>query len=127
MSKQQATRRQMLTTSSGVLSLAALSSMGVFAEDTGQHFAPKAKSVIYLFMSGGPSHVDTWDPKPELARLSGQPIPESYIKDVHFAMIPSSISQPNLQGSPFKSQVVLSDISFNSILNASVSVQMKSR
>ena len=102
MSKQQATRRQMLTTSSGVLSLAALSSMGVFAEDTGQHFAPKAKSVIYLFMSGGPSHVDTWDPKPELARLSGQPIPESYIKDVHFAMIPSSIRQPNLQGSPFK-------------------------
>ena len=54
MSKQQATRRQMLTTSSGVLSLAALSSMGVFADEKDQsvqHFTPKAKSVIYLFMS----------------------------------------------------------------------------
>ena len=105
MSKPQATRRQMLTTSSGVLSLAALSSMGVFADEKDQsvqHFTPKAKSVIYLFMSGGPSHVDTFDPKPVLTRLSGQPIPESYIKDIHFAMIPSSIGQPKLQGSPFK-------------------------
>lgn len=32
------------------------------------HFAPKAKSVIFLFMYGGPSHVDLFDPKPELAR-----------------------------------------------------------
>ena len=39
------------------------------------HFAPRAKRVIFLFMSGGPSHVDTFDPKPTLQRLSGQPLP----------------------------------------------------
>src|SRR5581483_3032842 len=36
------------------------------------HFTPKAKSVIWLFMNGGPSQVDTWDYKPELARRDGQ-------------------------------------------------------
>jgi hypothetical protein len=38
------------------------------------HFAPKAKSVIFLFMDGGPSQVDTFDPKPRLHRENGQPI-----------------------------------------------------
>ncbi|MBI3854368.1 MAG: DUF1501 domain-containing protein [Planctomycetes bacterium] len=42
------------------------------------HFVPRAKSVIFLFMSGGPSHVDLFDYKPELIRLAGQPIPESF-------------------------------------------------
>jgi hypothetical protein len=42
------------------------------------HFAASARSVIFLFMSGGPSHVDLFDPKPELIRLAGQPIPESF-------------------------------------------------
>jgi hypothetical protein len=39
------------------------------------HFAPKAKSCIFLFMYGGPSQVDLFDPKPELTRHHGQPIP----------------------------------------------------
>jgi hypothetical protein len=39
------------------------------------HFAARAKSVIFLFMYGGPSHVDLFDPKPELARWDGRPIP----------------------------------------------------
>ena len=42
------------------------------------HHAPKAKSVIWLFMEGGPSHIDLFDPKPELERLAGQPMPASY-------------------------------------------------
>jgi hypothetical protein len=42
------------------------------------HYSAKAKSVIFLFMSGGPSHVDLLEPKPELDRLAGQPIPESF-------------------------------------------------
>src|SRR4051812_18579074 len=42
------------------------------------HFPAKAERVIFLFMSGGPSHVDLFDPKPELLRLAGQPIPESF-------------------------------------------------
>src|SRR3954468_24727655 len=36
------------------------------------HFPAKAKTVIWLFMNGGPSHVDTWDYKPELAKRDGQ-------------------------------------------------------
>jgi hypothetical protein len=42
------------------------------------HFEPKAKRVIFLFMSGGPSHVDTFDPKPELTRLHGEKLPASF-------------------------------------------------
>src|SRR5262249_56061508 len=38
------------------------------------HFAPRAKRVISLFMSGGVSHIDTFDPKPALARYAGQPL-----------------------------------------------------
>ena len=38
------------------------------------HFAAKAKSVIWLFLNGGQSHVDTWDYKPELQKRSGQTI-----------------------------------------------------
>src|SRR5437879_4353071 len=36
------------------------------------HFSAKAKSVIWLFMNGGPSHVDTWDYKPDLAKRDGK-------------------------------------------------------
>jgi len=42
------------------------------------HHDAKAKRVIFLFMSGGPSHVDTFDPKPELTRLHGQKLPHSF-------------------------------------------------
>ena len=42
------------------------------------HYTPRARAVIFLFMSGGPSHVDLFDPKPDLIRLAGQPIPESF-------------------------------------------------
>src|SRR4051812_14264677 len=38
----------------------------------------KAKSVIILFMAGGPSHLETFDPKPLLNKLDGQPIPASF-------------------------------------------------
>ncbi len=39
------------------------------------HFAPKAKRVVHLFMNGGPSQVDTFDPKPALDRFHGKPLP----------------------------------------------------
>jgi hypothetical protein len=42
------------------------------------HFAPKAKRCIFLFMVGGPSHIDTFDPKPELNKLHGQHLPPSF-------------------------------------------------
>src|SRR5438309_12059328 len=40
------------------------------------HAVPRAKSVIWLFMEGGPSHIDLFDPKPTLKKLAGQPMPE---------------------------------------------------
>ncbi|HEY4364747.1 MAG TPA: DUF1501 domain-containing protein [Bryobacteraceae bacterium] len=42
--------------------------------------APRAKSVIWCFMEGGPSHIDLFDPKPKLKELAGQPVPPSYGK-----------------------------------------------
>lgn len=42
------------------------------------HFRARAKSVIFLFMEGGPSHLDLFDPKPALEKYAGQPMPESY-------------------------------------------------
>src|SRR5437867_1109383 len=39
------------------------------------HHEPRARSVIFLFMEGGPSHLDTFDPKPELTRRHGQRLP----------------------------------------------------
>src|ERR1700704_4488460 len=41
------------------------------------HHPPTAKSVIFLFMEGGPSHVDLFDPKPLLSKLDGKPVPDS--------------------------------------------------
>ena len=44
------------------------------------HHRPTAKSVIFLFMEGGPSHIDLFDPKPKLNELAGKPLPESFGK-----------------------------------------------
>jgi len=46
------------------------------------HFPAKATNVIFCFMDGGPSHLDTFDPKPELNRLAGQPLPASFRRPV---------------------------------------------
>ena len=48
----------------------------------GMHHPARAQRVILLFMSGGPSQVDTFDPKPELAKLDGKDVPESIAKHV---------------------------------------------
>jgi len=42
------------------------------------HVRARARSVIFLFMEGGPSHLDTFDPKPALEKLAGKPIPDSF-------------------------------------------------
>src|SRR5689334_20550761 len=44
------------------------------------HFPATARSVVFLFMEGGPSHLDMFDPKPRLTQLAGQPLPESFGK-----------------------------------------------
>ena len=45
------------------------------------HFVPKAKRVIHFFLNGGPSHVDTFDPKPALLKYAGQPVPNTLITE----------------------------------------------
>src|SRR6266478_6417598 len=51
------------------------------------HFPAKAKSVIFLFMAGGPSQLELFDYKPKLQELNGKPIPESFIKNKRFAFM----------------------------------------
>lgn len=51
------------------------------------HFAPKAKNCIFLYMEGGVSQVDLFDPKPRLNELHGQKLPESLTQNVRFAFI----------------------------------------
>jgi hypothetical protein len=51
------------------------------------HFAPKAKRVIYLYQAGGPSHLETFDFKPSLAKLDGQAMPESFTKGQQLAQL----------------------------------------
>src|SRR5215471_459809 len=46
-------------------------------------FPAKAKSVIFLLMDGGPSQVDLFDPKPELNKHQGEPLPPSVAKNLH--------------------------------------------
>jgi hypothetical protein len=46
----------------------------------GPHFAPKAKRVLHLFMNGGPSHVDTFDPKPALQKYAGKLLPRTNLR-----------------------------------------------
>ncbi len=50
------------------------------------HYAAKAQSVIFLFMEGGPSHLDTFDPKASLKEHAGQPLPPSFTKGLITAM-----------------------------------------
>src|SRR5262249_36521659 len=80
-------RRDFLSRSGGGFGLLALHSLmqtDARATDSVRpaHVNGKAKSVIWLFLDGGPSHVDLFDPKPELTRLSGQPLPSSFKRPV---------------------------------------------
>ena len=91
---QQMTRRALLGRTTQGLGLVALASLGlpgvagVVNPQTGGALAGskaltgrgKAKRVIWLSMAGGPSHLETFDPKPKLAEMNGKPMPESMTK-----------------------------------------------
>jgi hypothetical protein len=62
------------------------------------HFAPRAKRCIFLFMEGGPSQMDLFDPKPKLNELDGQPMPESLLNEIKFAFIQKDSAR--LMGTP---------------------------
>ncbi len=71
------TRRTLLKSALGTAAIASLLQRDGLASVGSTHFAPKAKRVVYLFQSGGPSHLELLDEKPELRRLHGTELPES--------------------------------------------------
>jgi hypothetical protein len=98
-------RRRFFATGASGLGTLALASLlnedGVLAADVPPrlaHFAPRAKRCVYLFMEGGPSQMDLFDPKPKLNELDGQPMPESILKEIKFAFIQKE--RARLMGSP---------------------------
>jgi hypothetical protein len=70
-------RRAILQSSAFGFGSIALSQMlaadGHTSPITGPHFSPRAKNVIFIFMSGGPSHLDLFDPKPKLNHKRSRP------------------------------------------------------
>jgi hypothetical protein len=89
-------RRAFLTQSAyglGGVALASLMNPRVFGAEkeapavTVPHYPIRAKRVIHLCMAGGPSHLETFDWKPELAKLDGQPFPESFTKGQQLAQL----------------------------------------
>src|SRR5262245_22572276 len=83
----------------GAAALAALLNEDTVAGAPKPHFAPKAKRVIYLHMIGAPSHLDLFDPKPELVKRDGEACPESFLSGRRFAFIGGKMT---LAGSPFQ-------------------------
>src|SRR4051812_15088361 len=74
-------RREMLVQAGagfGSLALSSLLAKPAQANARPPKHPPRAKSVIFLFMEGGPSSIDTFDPKPELDKLNGQKLPASF-------------------------------------------------
>src|SRR5256886_14742431 len=102
---QQQTRRAFLGRASqgvGMLALASLIHPALLRAATAQaaskkdkwtgvvnppHFPPKVRRIIWLSMAGGPSHLETFDPKPKLAEMHGKPMPESFTKGQQLAQL----------------------------------------
>ena len=75
------TRRQMLGTAGagfGSIAFSGLLHQEKLLGGEPPHRVPTAKNVIFLFMEGGPSAMDLFDPKPKLRELAGQPLPDSF-------------------------------------------------
>lgn len=83
----------------GGMAIASLLNRGLLAAQKTPHFPAKAKSVIFLCMTGAPSQLDLFDYKPELKRLHGTNVPESLIAGERFAFL-SGV--PKLLGTPFQ-------------------------
>src|SRR5262245_20272016 len=87
------TRRSFLSTGLGSIALTSLLQRDALAADKYRglsglpHHKPRAKRVIFLYMSGGPSHLETFDYKPKLAELDGKPMPESFTKGQPIAQL----------------------------------------
>ncbi|MCC6393331.1 MAG: DUF1501 domain-containing protein [Bryobacterales bacterium] len=91
-------RRTFLMRGLGLLGLNALLDSKLFAAPAANpdrrqgvvhplHFPRKAKRVIFLYQAGGPSHLETFDPKPKLQEMHGQPMPDSFTKGQQIAQL----------------------------------------
>ena len=102
------TRREILQALAGGLGVAALGSLigrdasaasSVPADAPWKVIAPRAKRVIYMFMAGGTSQVDLFDPKPVLRKRDGEPCPDEFFEREKLAFIQE---RPSLLGSPYQ-------------------------
>ena len=75
-------RRGFLRTTAAMLGSLAVPAPPRLGPDhgAGPHFTPRAKNVVFVLLLGAPSQVDLFDPKPELARIDGKPMPDSLVK-----------------------------------------------
>ncbi len=83
----------------GTMALARLLEKDGYAAVRDPHFKPRAKNVIFMFMEGAPSQMDLFDPKPELQKWHGKPLPASMTKDLKLAFIKPTAT---VMGSPFQ-------------------------
>lgn len=85
----------------GSVALSALLNNQLLASDSQTHFPAKAKNVIFIHMVGAPSHLDLFDYKPELQKLTGELVPDDLWEGLRLAFIRE---QPKLLGTQFKFQ-----------------------
>ena len=96
------TRRNFLNRFGGGLGGLALANMLHAESDAGLHHPAKAKRVIYLFQSGGPSQIDLFDHKPRLTEETGKELPDSVRKGQRLTGMSGNQASLPLVGSPFK-------------------------
>jgi hypothetical protein len=99
-------------TGMGSLALGSLMAPAAFAESDPKaaagkesllsHYAPRAKRIIYLFMSGAPSQLDLYDPKPRLIEMTGKDLPDSVRNGQRITTMTSGQSNLLCVGSPFR-------------------------
>ncbi|WP_010582938.1 DUF1501 domain-containing protein [Schlesneria paludicola] len=91
---QQTTRRELLARGAhgfGAMALwHLLNRDAVTGSERATHHSPRAKNVIFIFMAGGPSHLDLFDPKPQMAKLHGEPVPASLLASLVDPLIRTS-------------------------------------
>jgi hypothetical protein len=103
--RREITRRQLLGPSAcsiGAVALAKLLGTQALVAGECYRIAPRARRVIYLFMHGGPSHVDLFDHKPELTRLHGEELPASVRGTQRLTGMTSNQKSLPLVASPFR-------------------------
>ena len=101
---------QKSTTGLGALALGSLLNPSGFCAGTPSasgpgkmpHFASKAKRIIYLFMSGAPSQLDLFDPKPKLTEMTGKDLPDSVRRGQRITTMTSGQKNLFCVGSPYK-------------------------